>query len=128
MERLFGFAFTSLLLFSYTAASAETALEVQSWCQDIAHAQITADDRIRFDLGCDTGFCWGAFAILQDVSRIPVKIDGHLYLFCPPRNSTKLQFIKVFSRFVDNHPASANEDFGLIAVIALGDAFPCPSS
>jgi hypothetical protein len=117
---------TSLSLPMTLNAKAETALEVQSWCQDIVHAELTTDKRVLFEPRYVTGFCWGVFGALQEISRIPVEIDGHLYLFCPPQNSTRVQFIKVFSRFVDTHPATANEEFGLIAVIALSHAFPCP--
>jgi hypothetical protein len=112
MRCTFGHFLTTLSLLSMSSflsiilnAKAETALEVQSWCKDIVNVQLTQDDRVAFQQRYASGFCWGAFGTLQDVSRIPTEIDGHLYLFCPPRNSTRVQFVKVFSRYVDTHPA-----------------------
>jgi hypothetical protein len=74
---------TSLLLPMTLNAKAETALEVQSWCQDIIHAELTTDKRVLFEPRYVTGFCWGVFGALQEVSRLPVEIDGHMYLLSP---------------------------------------------
>jgi hypothetical protein len=65
-------AFTGLLACSSLicwGAKAETALEVQSWCKPFVTAKLGANKRVWAEENKDTGFCWGAFAAIQEFSR-----------------------------------------------------------
>jgi hypothetical protein len=116
----------SFLLCSVSVdVKAETAFEVQSWCKEIVNAKFRPDHMISYRQNHDTGFCWGAFGMMQELS-VFVRDDGTRMLgFCPPKDSTRVQLIKIFSKFVDDHLAMVGQDFGVVAEQALAAAFPC---
>lgn len=70
------------------------------------------------------GICWGAFSALQELSGL-ADGDHRVLYFCPPENSTRMQFIKVFSKYVDDHPETSHEDWTMMGLRALQAAFPC---
>jgi hypothetical protein len=107
------------------SANAETALEVQSWCTPVVNGKLSANDMISYMENHDTGFCWGAFATIQEFSKYTWDDGTTLLRFCPPSNSSRLQYIKVFSRFVDDHPEDAHQEFARVARQALASAFRC---
>jgi hypothetical protein len=105
-------------------ARAETALEVQSWCKGM-DAKLGQNDAFTFVMNYNSGFCLGAFASIQELS-VYIWENGTPYLgFCPPADSSRLQYIKIFSKYVDDYPASAHQRFGVVAKSALAAAFPC---
>ena len=114
----------SVFLTAFGGATAQSALEVQSWCEPIVTAQIPSAGRILFPTNFNTGFCWGAFGAMQDISRIVID-RGRLLLVCAPADSSRLQFIRVFYKYVSDHPEPANQPFGVIAQWSLAEAFPC---
>ncbi len=105
----------------------ETAMQVQSWCKDIAAAKINQDGTFLLHRTADSGFCWGAFATIQILSKSPVSRNNPTPMLglCPPAQSTRIQFIKIFSKYVDENPNLGHVDFAHIALAALTDAFPC---
>jgi hypothetical protein len=71
-------------------------------------------------------FCWGAFTVLRGVTTI--LSDDHTTMalhVCAPTEATVSQYIRIFLRFVDDHPEVAHEDFDFVALMALIRAFPC---
>jgi hypothetical protein len=119
------------LLLSFSSWGAEmedeTALQVQSWCREVINAKLGANDTILLKRSnFYTGFCWGAFASIQQFSTyVPRGSTDRLLYICTPPTSTRLQLIKIFSKYVDDHPETAHEDFSDIAFQALVKAFPC---
>ncbi|MGO9263936.1 MAG: Rap1a/Tai family immunity protein [Candidatus Binataceae bacterium] len=71
-----------------------------------------------------TGHCWGAFGAIQEMSRI-ASDNGMMLGICAPADSSRTQFIRVFYKYVNDHPEWANRPFGQIARLALARAFPC---
>ena len=108
-------------------ANAETALEVQSWCKPVVNAKLGANDTISYKPTHDTGFCWGAFAAIQELSKYRWDDRTLLLRFCPPPTSSRLQYIKVVSKYVDDHPEDGHQEFAGVARLALASAFPCPA-
>ena len=85
-------------------ANAETALEVRSWCNPVANAKLGANDVISYPPNHNTGFCWGAFATIQEFSKYRWP-DNSMYLgFCPLPTSSRLQYVKVFSKICWRSP------------------------
>lgn len=76
----------------------------------------------------DDGFCWGAFAAIQDLSWIVSDAGKPLLFFCPPPKSTRIEYVKIFLRYADQHPEQLHMDFGGVARRALAAAFPCSAS
>jgi len=77
-------------------ACAETALEVQSWCGDIAHARLNGEHKVYLSRTFEDGFCWGAFAALQAASNF-ISADQSVLWICAPTEATRVQYIKIFS-------------------------------
>jgi hypothetical protein len=101
-------------------------LEVQSWCQAIANAKHGADNTIFYEPTRETGFCWGAFGAIQGLSKLMWSSSKAPMLgICAPEQSTRVQYIKIFSKYVSDHPETAHKDFAYIARLALQDAFLC---
>lgn len=122
-------AITLMLCLSPIRARAESALEVQSWCQVIANAKLGPDNAIFYVRSSQTEFCWGAFAAIQELSKLGWSDTKELMLeICAPEQSTRLQYIKIFSKYVTDHPEMAHQDFAYIARLALHDAFPCAAA
>jgi hypothetical protein len=109
-------------------AKAETAAEVRASCKAVIKVKPTEkDDYLNFPSNFDTGFCWGAFASLQQISSFfPEGEKQSLLGCCPPPDATRLQYIKIFSKYVDEHPELGEEDFVTVVMQALQLAFPCP--
>jgi Rap1a immunity proteins len=116
--------FLTVFIITTSSSQAETALEVQSWCTTTAHAPLLADGKVGLGTTFDDGFCWGAFAAIQDLSRIEM-LGNPLLVFCPPSNSTRIEYVKIFLRYVDQHPEQLHMDFAGVARRALAAAFPC---
>jgi hypothetical protein len=71
-------------------------------------------------------FCWGAFTVLRGVTAI--LSDDHTTMalhVCAPTEATVSQYIRIFLKYVDEHPEVAHEDFDFVALSALIRAFPC---
>jgi hypothetical protein len=120
-----GFLVALALIIVSRPALGETALEMQSWCRHIASAPVLANDTVYVGTTFNDGVCWGSFAAIQQLSRI-VDQDGITLLrLCPPPDSTRVQFIKIFMRYAVQHPEEAHHDFARLALLALVEAFPC---
>lgn len=121
-----GPVFVSLLLLLkfLGGAEAETALEMQSWCGPIVNAQVPGPVMIHFVPTYQTGLCWGSFAAIQQMSMI-YNDNGMMIEICAPADFTRSQFIRVFYKYVSDHPKSANQPIAVIAQRALTQAFPC---
>jgi len=114
---------TATLCMAVAPASAETALEVQSWCKQIASAPVKANEYISIEHTFESGFCWGAFATIQSYSD-NLSVDNR-QIICAPADSTRIQDIRTFMKYAEQHPERMHEDFAVIALNALGIAFPC---
>ena len=127
MSKKFCAVALALLLCSVSSldAKAETALEVQSWCKAVVNGKLGANDTISYAPNHDTGFCWGAFGAIQELSKYAWDDGTRLLRVCAPADSSRLQYIKVFSKFVDDHPEDVHYEFARVARQALASAFPC---
>jgi hypothetical protein len=108
------------------AQNQETALQMQSWCQPFA--TISVDDRGAFiwPSGTDSRVCWGAFAAIQELSQIYEDGKPILPGICARPSTTRIQYIRIFLRYVGEHPELADAEFAWVAGKALSEAFPCP--
>ena len=71
------------------------------------------------------GFCWGAFALLQELGAVSTDGKNRLLGFCPPEDSTRIQFIRVFLKYAQDNPSELNKRFAYVAWDSLRAAFPC---
>ena len=73
----------------------------------------------------ETGFCWGSFGAIQELSLAAQEDGTRLLGICLPADSDRLQLINIFSAYVDDHPEIAHQGFAHVAGQALIDAFSC---
>src|SRR5947209_8477617 len=105
-------------------ARAETALEVASSCKQLRSVSAGPNAKVTITRNFNNGFCWGAFAALQGLSATKwPESDKSLLGFCAPRESTRIQFIQIFVRYLEQRPDEGHLSFAEVAIRALADAF-----
>ena len=105
---------------------AETAAEMGSACRSVVSARLQGD-HLAFPHTFDTGRCWGAFAIIQEVARFADRqgSSSRFFLVCPPLEGTRHQLVAVFVEYANRNPQRTHLDFFDIAMESLRIAFPC---
>jgi hypothetical protein len=68
----------------------------------------------------DQGMCLGYVAAMADL--------GNQTFFCVPPNSTYGQDVRIFVKYLNNHPEKLNVDGVSLVYQSLKQAFPCPST
>jgi len=104
----------------------ESAGEMSSNCRKIADAKVSGDT-ISYVQDHDTGVCWGAFLVLQDMVMVIDDSVGKKRIFsiCPPSESRRLQYILIFLKYAKDHPEQLHEDFLFVALDSLRKTWPC---
>ena len=80
----------------------------------------------------NSNFCWGSFALLQQMVELQSVGAVTLYRttplatrFCLPPSTERLDLVKAFLQYVDEHGAVANEPFAAALLRALSQRYPC---
>ena len=109
------------------AQTLETTLEMQSWCKPFATISVGNGGAFTMPRDYYSYICWGAFASIQELSKI-VNDNGKPMMIgiCARQSSTRIQYIQIFLRYAQEHPELADADFAWVAGKALSEAFPCP--
>jgi hypothetical protein len=115
------------LILTTGSVRAETALEIASACRGVASAPIQGN-QVWFARDYPSGLCWGAFATIQELSTIQWPNGTMMLGACPPPASTRIELIKVFLRYTDDHPEMLHESFAAVVLPALVQAYPCSKS
>ena len=118
------FALFALVPLIACRAMAESSEEMLSSCKKWADARVVDKDKVLMPPDFESGKCWGAFATIQStvvLSNGKTRIHG----VCAPPNGTRTQLIAIFAEYATRNPRLLNEDFILVAIEALRDAFPC---
>jgi hypothetical protein len=100
-----------------------------SSCKKLADdVKLLENDKILMPTDFESGKCWGAFATFQSMISL-IYIDGktRIHGVCAPPNGTRTRVIAIFVEYARRNPRRLNEDFILVALDALREAFPCPS-
>jgi hypothetical protein len=119
-------ALVTISMLSWPARAAETAGELATLCIGVANAPVARDGRLHFDPTFENGRCWGAFAAVQELSRMKRTTEEPPLLgICAPETTTRLDLIKAFSDYVRAHPESRTEQFSVIVIASLRTRFPC---
>jgi hypothetical protein len=119
----------SLLIWKATPSQAgplgQTVAEMASNCEVFRSVDVRTG---KLSFKADdfrTGVCWGSFLsffyfanLVEETQRSPLHV-------CPPESAKVATFIQIFIEYADQHPQYANEPFGIIAQVALMQAFPC---
>ena len=72
------------------------------------------------------GSCWGRFAVVQDfLNVIDEKDQRPLLGVCIPNDVSRIQLIKVYVRYVDEHPEKGHLFFFPVLMESMAKAFTC---
>jgi hypothetical protein len=107
-----------------------TAGEMASWCQPYKTATLKGD-QVSGDFTMESQMCKGAFMTIQQIGTTALDGSNDVLKICFPVQSRTSELIKVFSKYVDDHPERGHEKFTDVALAAFWDAYPCsqkPSS
>jgi hypothetical protein len=116
-----------LLVLNNAGARAETALEMSSNCRSVGNASIS-QGKVFFPISMTTGLCWGAFAAIQDLVAKQWHNGSMVLGFCVPPLTTRIDLVKVFLKYSDDHPELGHEEFTDVVTSALYQAYqaqPC---
>jgi hypothetical protein len=126
MRNFYILAAVSLFLMAANPAPAQTAAEMLSSCETMAHARVDRSDQIHAAANFESGVCWGAFRTFQALSSLVIRGKKPITEICAPPQASLTQFVKIFYQYTRQHPESEHEDYQIIAMRALQSAFPCP--
>lgn len=108
---------------------AETREVLLSNCRATTHDKVGADGSVFMDPNFENGFCWGAFATIdQMLMLVDSKTQLPMFRVCIPKDHTRYQMIAIFVRYAEKHPERYNEDSPWVAFDAAREAFPCAKS
>jgi hypothetical protein len=114
-----------------SVASAESVEQMLSSCRWIETAKISAGENGQVNVNLpqdfESGRCWGAFGVVQDVINI-VGPTGPILSVCAPAKTTRTQLITVFVDYAKRHPTTMSENFFPTVWPVLIEAFPCPKT
>ena len=98
-----------------------TGLQIQSRCK-----QISTGDVSSFDSAFCAGFITGVMES-QTLWEARDKLEkrNHRFRFCLPENSTNGQYLRVFLKYLDNHPEELQKPAAFLLVESLVEGFPC---
>jgi hypothetical protein len=118
-------ALAALIIFLAMVSNvrAESALDLLASCRAAANGLLEPNGTIRLPPAAE--YCWGAFVVLQELSRIVDSSNRRMLNACVGPKVTRLQLVMVFLKYADDHPAELDQDFSRVAVSAFRDAFPC---
>ena len=79
-----------------------------------------------FDIGFCAGFIGGVLSGAE-VWEVTDKIRKQTYpmAFCRPENANNGEIIRVFVKYLEDHPERLHEPAGLLLLTSLSTAFPC---
>jgi hypothetical protein len=115
-----------LLFFVRTApARAETVAEMLAGCRSVAAAPVT-NGSVTLPNNPGVQRCWGAISVLQELSKWVVE-GRTLPMFspCVPADLPRTQWAAVLVSYVDQYPGRLEDEFALVTLIAMGEAYPC---
>lgn len=118
MSKAIVFAMGCTLLAGATQAKAlATGNDAVTACQWIANEKLgrTLDEAAR------SGDCSGMIATLMAVGS---HLQPNMRI-CAPSNATPLQGVKVFRKFMQDHPERLHQASIVLAIDALRAAWPC---
>ena len=113
-----------LFLISSGIVLGESSEGMASSCKRVTEG-IRDGERVTLRNNFETGNCWGAFGVIEATTTLSLKGETkRLFRICSPKGSTRTQYIAIFMAFLKRNPRKLNEDFWIVALDALREAFP----
>ncbi|GJD52439.1 hypothetical protein OPKNFCMD_5204 [Methylobacterium crusticola] len=117
-------ALAALLAASPVRAADGAALVAQ--CKSLLRSAKVRGDQVDFRQAPDTVACWAFMGAVQDLAGAADSAQQPPLLgACLPPDGTLLQLVRAVVAYGGAHPPSLREKAGVLALLALRDAFPC---
>ncbi len=110
-------------------AYADTAGVLASQCRPFMETESLSGGEIYFDSTYDTGVCWGTFEMVQNLIVLTEwkgENSSRIFKVCAPEKSRRLQLIKIFIKYMDEHPEKLHESILNTTLESLRSVWPCP--
>ena len=121
----------SLALTAGAGAQTTTGAEIISKCnqavRDVDNDTSTDKPPVK---SFDVGFCFGFMDGANSAHQIWAASDktnhrNHAMSYCFPDSVTNGQMLRVFVKYLDEHPQDLHEPAALLYIEAMRKAFPC---
>jgi hypothetical protein len=108
------------------SAQIASALDIYHGCKLVADSTPLPNNMLQMPVDIDAVLCLGAFTAIIGLANDTWADNGlHIFRFCAPTGATAIQFIRIFLKYVDDHPEEGHNIFPRVAWNALSRAFPC---
>ena len=107
-------------------AGALTPDELLQSCEAVASAA-PAIQRDMVDIPAAGLPCWYYMSAVQDMSVLSDEGEVQLLHFCPPPDSTTIDFVEIFVRYAHGKSARREENAAALMLRGFVAAFPCDS-
>jgi hypothetical protein len=113
--------------FGASAATADTLEELLQSCEAvISTAGQAKGDTV--DIPAAGLSCWYYVSAIQDMSVLADERGKRLLGICPPRDSTIMDFVRIFVQYAHRNQEEVYGNAAAVAVLGLSRAFPCRGS
>ena len=104
----------------------DSAQDLFQSCEKLITEAESHGEKIMMTGSYNDGYCWGAFAMIQESLNIGFSPDSHpAFYVCLPPSSTRVQLIRIFVKYVHEHPEYLHRDAFKVTRLALLEVFPC---
>src|SRR5271169_4577234 len=107
-------------------AAALTPGELLQSCEVVTSATPAAE-RDMVDIPAAGLPCWYYMSAVQDLSVLSDESEVRLLHFCPPPETTTIDFVEIFVRYAHGKSARSEENAAAFMLRGFVAAFPCDS-
>lgn len=107
-------------------AAAQTTADLLQSCRAVIDAA-GATQSPAVDIPVAGLPCWYYMAAVQNLSVVVDEHGRHPLGVCAPEDTTLLEYVRIFTRYAEEHPQERTDNPAALALRALLDAFPCGS-
>ncbi|GJE03134.1 Rap1a/Tai family immunity protein [Methylobacterium isbiliense] len=114
------------MLLAAPPASAVEGGQLVAQCKSLLRSAKARGKALEFRQEPDTVGCFAFMSAVQDLAAVADR-EGEPPLLgaCLPPEGTLLQLIQAVVAYGGTHPAALRESAGVLALLALRDAYPC---
>ncbi len=108
-------------------AGAQTVNELLQSCEAVTNAARSASAG-AIDIPRAGIPCWYYMAAVQNAAVLVDNDRRRLLGVCAPPDATLMDHVRIFVNYARRHQKAASENAAAVAVMALGEAYPCPAN
>ncbi|MEH3144509.1 MAG: Rap1a/Tai family immunity protein [Methylobacterium frigidaeris] len=125
MPRFLAAAALAVVLVPHPAAAIDGGLLVAQ-CKSLLRGAKVTGKQVDFRQEPDTVACWAFMGAVQDLAAVAESGDAPpLLRTCLPADGTLIQLVQTVVKYGNAHPAAQRESAGVLALLALREAYPC---